>query len=515
MIPVFLFFCDELRADALGCYGGADAQTPHFDAFAADATRFDQAFSVNPICVPARSCLATGKYSSAHGALDNALKMNAPDETWYNHLRRLGYRTCNYGKLHLNWDSNRSGDAVGFDELRYFNDGCRPFGLNDISARRAAGDVRRLRGETPLVYAGTRPGPSEESEPAQAVRASVARLKELAHEGQTPLFVTSVDYPHTPYVASAEFRRRFDHRRLTPRHFPMRMADRPMFHRHFYINRAMDLLAEEDYLLCQASYLSRVCELDHYFGEWIQYLRDGGWYDRSLIIVVADHGTCLGEHGLIEKNSYLFDQNVRIPLMVRFPGGERAGVAPTGFAEIQDIFPTVLSAVGRPDLVPDDGHGRDLRPLADGAGGDRDIVFSEWYYGALTREPAVMARTRTHKITLFPDWEFLYESLSMNYSKYSDFWADPAPAGELYDLESDPRETANRFDDPALADVKRKLTEAIEAWKRRAVRCDYASICSEKPRAWSMGRFYEGKNLTRLSTSVEDMPDRLEAAQSD
>jgi arylsulfatase len=151
----------------------------------------------------------------------------------------------------------------------------------------------------------------------------------------------------------------------------------------------------------------------------------------------------LGDHGFYLKGPHFYDCAMRVPLMIRWPGKYKAGQKVDALVEMVDLMPTLLDAVGIP--VPDGVQGRSLTPLLTGAtAAHRDSVYSEHYDSSSLYDPPPMAtsiRTSKAKMTV-------YHSLS---------------SGELYDLEKDPGEVRNLWDDPNARGAKEELSAKLIA----------------------------------------------------
>lgn len=98
---IILFMCDQLRFDALGCYGNRQIHTPHIDSLARNGSTFDNHFVQNPVCSPSRCTVLTGRYPKNHGTRDNGIPLRDSEITLAEVLRDSGYRTAAIGKMHI------------------------------------------------------------------------------------------------------------------------------------------------------------------------------------------------------------------------------------------------------------------------------------------------------------------------------------------------------------------------------------------------------------------------------
>ncbi|HYG62929.1 MAG TPA: sulfatase-like hydrolase/transferase, partial [Thermoanaerobaculia bacterium] len=148
--------------------------------------------------------------------------------------------------------------------------------------------------------------------------------------------------------------------------------------------------------------------LDRQVGRLLDFLESRGALDDTLVVLVADHGESLGEHGIVFRHVGLHDTTTHVPMMIRWPGPGKKGRRIEGLVQTIDLFPTILGAVGLP--VPQQ-DGEDLRKLTGDGRKGRRAVFAEH-----AAKLGLMARTREHKYILsqgnpqfFPDGPSLYD----------------------------------------------------------------------------------------------------------
>ena len=212
--------------------------------------------------------------------------------------------------------------------------------------------------------------------------------------------------------------------------------------------------------VCSAYYA--MCEhIDHEVGRILRALDESGQADNTIVIFMSDHGEMLGDHGLYYKGPHFYEEAIRVPLIMRWPGEFREGHRVTGLTELLDIAPSLLDAAGQP--VPPRIQGHLLAPqLRDGCSEtDRPDVFSE-YYNSWTHNTAYgsMLRTENHKIVVYHGTD----------------------QGELYDLLEDPEEMKNLWSKPASAALKSELL----------VRCFDRSVFTMDPMPSRLGTVLAG-----------------------
>ena len=189
-------------------------------------------------------------------------------------------------------------------------------------------------------------------------------------------------------------------------------------------------------------YDGEIAYVDQLMGEFRDYMEEKGLWERTLIIFTADHGESLGEHKESAHGFFIYDSDVRVPLIVRFPGGKLAGSTITNQVRSIDIMPTILNAVG--GEIPETVQGESFLPLMLGDEEEDDrFVYSETYW------------PRYHY-----GWSEL-KFLRKGQYKFID-----APKPELYDVFDDPGEVENLVDSKATLghEMKRELTDLIEQY---------------------------------------------------
>ena len=471
MPPNILWICtDQQRYDTIGAGGNPHVRTPRLDRLWRDGTAWTHAFCQSPICTPSRASFLTGTYPST---CQNTRNGNARYRGRYPLVTRLlagaGYDCGLIGKLHLAGAYERP-EPRGDDGYRYWRwshaprdgwpsghayadwvraQGPRP-GRADPGPRRRAGGAASdhlVRGADHRLHARAPgrghavAGHGQHLRPARAVQ-SADGVPRPVRPGEMP----------GPLFRPSDLRQQ---RRLRAVDFQGEARDPagPLDIAHpvlpFYPGRDSELEADEatfarDAKTLQAAYYAMIALIDDQVGRMLDALEESGQADRTLVIFTSDHGETLGDHGLIRKGCRFYEGLVRVPLILRWPGRIESGRVSNDLVELTDLAPTLLAAAGQP--VPPWMQGRSL--LDGGAG--REAVRSE-YFDAID-EPdgsyATMYRTRTHKLVVYHGHGL----------------------GELYDLEADPGEFEDLWDEPAAAAIKSDLLlRSFDASMRAAV----------------------------------------------
>ena len=392
---VVLVTDDTLRADHLSGAGYPRPTTPHLDAFARVATRFDQAITVIPKTGPSFTTLFTGLHPQVHGVRFNWTKI--PDEVpmLAEELRKAGYRTAAFLSnpvLRPGFGYNR-----GFQRFELFIDTTENEGppVRNPSLHFVRGSSVTALNEAFLEWA-------------------------RAHDWDEPTFVW-IHYmdPHGPYAPPPEIEALFVDDELAqaegrvPLEKELAPGESP--------NKLLDALPEyqrradgEDRVAkFVARYDGEIRFVDEAFGQVVELLRERGLWDPSAVIFTADHGESLGEHGLWFCHGWFAnDATLRVPLLIKRPGQTEGGSVGEQVTNL-DVAPTILALAGIPLDRP--WAGTDVL----GELGDRGPVVVE----NSDHYPEKIYGVRTTR------WKYLIERLSGR--------------EELYDLVADPHEREN------------------------------------------------------------------------
>ena len=241
-----------------------------------------------------------------------------------------------------------------------------------------------------------------------------------------------------------------------------------------------------------SGYDREISYVDACFGDLVKRFRDGGLLDRSVLVVVGDHGESLGEHGEDTHGYFLYDATLRVPFILRAPGLVPGGLTVGGPVELVDVAPTVLDLLGLPPL--EKAQGKSLRPRIEGTDDGRLAT--------------------AHAETLMPRLEYGLAALHMIRDPRYKYIEAPRP--ELYDLENDPGERHNLAS--GEADRSREMAALLSTWKGGTTD-DSASAGSrrtlsreEKERLRSLG--YLGgdffKTGSASSAGLADPKDRID-----
>lgn len=423
---LLVIMSDEHSRKVSGCYGHPMVQTPHLDALAARGTRFTDAYTTSPICVPARAAFAAGKYVHQIGFWDNADPYDGSVASWHHLLRDQGHEVVSIGKLHF----RAAGEDHGFSEEIV------PMHVVD-----GVGDVLGLlrnrvveRGAAKKMAATAGPGESSYTTYDRdiAARAQVWLREQAPRHRDRPwvLFVSFVA-PHFPLIAPPEFYYRYPADKVPlPKLYGQ--TERPA---HPFLADYAGTLAYDRYFDDEkvrkaiAAYFGLCSFLDDNIGQVISALKDSGLADSTRVVYTSDHGDNLGTRGLWGKST-MYEEAVGVPLIVAGPGVPSGAVRTTPVSHV-DLFPFFLQAAGAPlPSEPNAYPGRDPLTLDDDDAGR--AVLAE-YHATGSTEAAFMLRLGRFKYVYYPSY----------------------PA-QLFDLATDPEEIQDLAGDPRFTDTLRQ-----------------------------------------------------------
>jgi choline-sulfatase len=459
-----LFICSDQHNRAMtGCYGHPLDVTPTLDALAARGTRFRNAYTNSPICMPARASLATGRWVHQIGAWDNAHPYAGQTESWHHRLRDQGFRVDSIGKLHFRGrDSGSGGDDHGFTQEHF---PLQRRGSGDVpSCARGAMPKRTLRIDFDAAGWGDS---SYLRYDRRNVEHACGWLHEHAGQKRPWALFLGIGSPHTPFIAPPEYRERFD-----PDTVPLppgwREPDWPRHPALDFLRDRLDLdrpFPEEVVRRANAAYLGLCAFVDDQVARVLQALETSGQADRTRVIYTTDHGESMGARGIVGKFT-MYDESAALPLIAVGPDIPSGHVCDTPVSLV-DVFPTVVQSVGA-DATETDANlpGRSWWEIANEDDADR-TVLSE-YHALATRHAVYMLRDRQHKYVHYHnDAPMLFAADDT--AELTDLAPDPAHAATVAEMES----RLQGILDPAAVDAACKADQQT-----------YAAARAEEPVLW-------------------------------
>jgi arylsulfatase A-like enzyme len=456
---IVMILTDDHASHAIGAYGSVVNTTPRIDEIASGGWLLKNCFATNALYSPSRASILTGTYSHINGVTTLETSIDASQPTWISQLRAAGYRTAVVGKWHLGDGAGH--DPQGFDYWDVFieqgeyhdptflsADGLRTEKgyATDLITDLALKWVDGLEGDDPWCILVWHKAPHRPWEPDDA------------HKG---LYSQPVPVPKT-------FSDDYSTRTSSARRAAMRIAE------HLTSDDLKETppggldhhqLALWKYQRFMQDYLECVASVDDNVGRVTDWLRDRGELEDTLLMYSSDQGFFLGDHGWFDKR-FMYEESLRMPLVLSYPRRLPGGGVHEGITTNVDLAPTILEIAGVPiparmqgrsfwgDMAGKEAAGHEIEPPAEG------MYYRYWENDDIFHHaPAHYGyRTERYKIIYFYN-----DGLGLAGTgpfTYPGEW-------ELYDLELDPDELANVYEDPAYggirADMTRKLWQAQHA----------------------------------------------------
>lgn len=429
--PNFLFvFCDQLRPDALQSLGAhPPLRTPVQDELAAQGVRFAHCYTPNPVCVPAREAVITGRWGHRYGCLDNgAPRPGAAVPTFPRLLHEAGYVTFAAGKQHFRPVRDHRGYGrllLSEGQPAYRQDDDYLLYLRD----RGYGHVAAPGGPRGTAYYLPRESPLPAA--LHITPWTAERCAELIRANRNRPFLATAAFfkPHPPFDPPRRYWDRYppDGVRL-----PLPGAgDEPDDYLRVQ-NHSKTMLAPDEARVraVRAAYYALVEQLDDAIGLLMQTLRDCGVLDNTVVIVSADHGELLGEHGAWGKRSF-YEGSGAVPLLMHWPDGLPRGAVRRTPVSTLDLFPTIAALAGLALPGPVDGQSL-LAAARDGVAPGRPGVAAEF------------GSDRTLK--LMWRWQESADGADGgdSHRQWKYVWLANGGREQLFELTSDPHEVRNR-----------------------------------------------------------------------
>ena len=464
---IILFMCDQLRFDALGCYGNNEIHTPNIDKLALDGSSFDDHFCQSPVCMPSRASIMTGRYPRNHGTRDNGIPLRDSEVTFVEMLRDEGYSTHTIGKMHLtsmltdkvdeheDWPE----DNYGFDHIHTTTDNkdgaylewLKNTSFKDYEIVKKQGEDK-IKEDTASASAKQQTGAPQvnvskvDAKYHQSAWIADKTIEAIEYQDDKPFFIMSsfVD-PHHPFDPPKEYYEKYIDSNLTlPIHLEDELKDKPPhFRKHEkskgFGNEKYDYrsLSDDDWRKVKAAYYGMITLIDDNIGRVMKTLEEKGMQDDTLILFTSDHGELLGDHGILFKGPFHYDSVIKIPFIIKYPGQIPQGSRYSNMTEHIDIMPTILEYAGI--QTPYGVQGQSLTPILRGdTGASRDYVLTESKANDWGLEVKTITG-RDYKLTYYAN------------EKY----------GELYDRNEDPEEFFNLWEDPEYACIKQDLIKVL------------------------------------------------------
>jgi len=461
---------DDHATQAVGAYGGRLAPlnpTPTIDRLASEGIRFDNVFCSNSICTPSRATLLSGQYSHVNGVrtLSDAI---TPDRIILPHvMSKLGYQTAMIGKWHLH------AEPTGFDyycvlpgQGTYFNPefhdqnlGAWPDNkrqmigkiLGQADAALHADDaitdlsLSWLKDRDPskpffLMHHFKSPHGNWENPESTDFLYENTHIPEPATLRSGPI----TGSPGTDGLGSSIGKRNLK------RNIGMQMR----------VDQALEAEAYESeaYQRYLKKYLRCVRGVDDNIARLLTYLESTGELDNTVILYTSDQGQLTGEHDYYDKR-WMYEESLRMPFIVRYPPGIKAGLTSDAMITNVDFAPTLIDLAG--GQAPSSMQGRSFKTMIHGGESPDDwreaVYYRYWMQLAHHHVPAHYGiRTADYKLIFF--YGLPLDATGAVQQKSTPGW-------QLFDLRRDPEETVDLYSDPNYANLVLTLKKQLQQLK--------------------------------------------------
>ncbi|AOW14457.1 sulfatase [Hydrogenophaga crassostreae] len=489
---ILLIMSDQQRADCFG-FEGRKVSTPHLDRLAKEGTRFSACITSNPVCQPTRASILTGQLCMTHGVHDNGIDLDPEvgEKGFAGTLAKAGYDTAFFGKAHFStyhtfeptgspecvkssadFGPNWFGPYMGFQYAEmmlvghnWFLPEKPPLGLHyehwyyadgqgdeknrlyQLGRSDTHGAAQTWHSQLPVAWHNS----------TWTADRALEWLKKPERKEKPFCAWVSFPDPHHPFDCPEPWSRLHAPEDVDlPKHRTRDLDQRPWWHRaaienepqgpadNVAVRKAYSRIPPQtDQQLREiiANTYGQISLIDHQVGRMLIALEEAGLAENTIVIFTSDHGDWLGDHGLMLKGPMLYEGLLRVGMIVRGPGVKADQVVAEPVSTI-DLAPTFFDLAGVEAQLTQ--HGESLRPLLEGQAVQRECARSEWELlpgrvgvGLSLR----CVRTRDAKLTL---------ELKTG-------------VGEMYDLQADPDEMRNVFDDPSYADLREHLIALVHA----------------------------------------------------
>ena len=446
--PNILFIMsDDHAVNAVRAYGkhlSEYARTPNIDQLASEGMLFENCFVTNSICSPSRATILTGKYSHKNGVY--CLNQNFEDQpTSATILQQAGYRTGVFGKWHL------KSTPQGFYDYKVLQKQGR-YENPEFVEKGAAQLVEHTGWVDDIITEMTQQFIAEGTESAQPF--FVMCHYKSAHDpwASRPPFDTAYQQIEIPEPANLcdTYTDRSQAARQTT--LKLEMMDQKTFSHHRLDTQDTCEQRQHIYQQYVKAYLRSAQVMDDNVGKLMKFLDENDLSENTIVIYTSDQGHFLGEHGFFSKR-FIYEESMQMPLIVRYPGQVESGIRRDELIANLDFAPTILDLAG--ETVPTDMQGASFAKMLWGnrVDGWREAIYYRYWQHLLHRNVAAHygIRSANHKL-------IFYYGLPLGQTDFE----PTQPEWEMFDLENDPQEMQNIYDNPAYGEKIKSLKQQLK-----------------------------------------------------
>ena len=509
---IVFIFSDDHSTRAISSYGSDLVPTPHIDRIAQDGALFQNSFVANSICQPSRATVMTGKHSHLNGVIDNTSTWN-PDQTIFPKLmEEAGYQTALIGKWHMlptpvnefgySTVLKGAGGQGTFYQPEFINNEGEVYTVEGYSAdiitdKSIEWLETSRKDDQPFLLKVQYKAPHTPRRPSldhlESFKDHVFREPETLHDNYTTrgehadnawmqlygmndvginAFPPAPTTPERAKIREAWLGSMNEHQRYALDEWMGRMTQeqRDAWHAAYddmnvdywekiqdapYRRRYGRLTAEEKaprtsymYQRFMKEYAGTVASMDDNIGRILDWLEENDMVDNTIVVYSSDQSFFIGEHGWAEKR-YMYEEGLKMPFIIRWPGKIEAGLRPDAMIQNIDYGPTFLDAAGI--AVPEEMQGKSFMGVLEGKTSDtewqeaRSGIYYHYYMQGAHNVPR-------HDGVRNEDYKLIH------------FYSENDGKGmyEMYDLNADPYEVNNLFDNPEYSEVRESMKKELE-----------------------------------------------------
>lgn len=469
---------DQHRPDFSAREGFPINTMPTLDSLANGGVQFRHAYTSSPVCSPVRCSFLTGRFPSAHGFKANYCDKPRYEKDLVDVLNTAGYTTALIGKDHTYRQCFFKGQSPApLTRYHYWmNDEILEKTVHpDPVLRSMQEDFERwMKDLAHWISEEPTPFPAKLQQPVRVIDYAMEWIKNFRQE---PFYLfLGIDPPHNPYQVPEPYFSLFDEDKIPPPVVNKSFLKNKNFQWQFLRRLIEYYYPNPDKLLkrYRANYCGMLRLIDDQISRLLEFLRESGLRENTLIIFTADHADFAGDYGLYRKGVGLPEDLVRIPMVWNGPKILARENLCESYVSLVDIFPTICSMLGL--KVPRGVQGRNLWPLLCGKEDEKEFIsmYAEKGVGGRPYSPEDKPPFHGGNFTLHPDTSM--ETFSeLNDVTETGKWKmvvknswklifDPYGQWELYNLKSDPHELVNLAYESCYRDKKQELMEEMIRW---------------------------------------------------
>ncbi len=434
---VLIIHADQHNADCLACYGNQDVETTNIDQLAGDGVRYENHYTVYPVCTPSRYSLVCSQYVHQHRGWSNQSTLEENIATFPKVLREHGYRTTAIGKMHstptyldLGYDNMLLAEQCG--KGRYEDDYHKFLtdkGLVDrVDVTDQVLEEREKGSEQYFSSFGAMESDlsCEDYSTEWIANRAMEELETWKKQDNNLLFVGFIK-PHHPFDPPHPYSKMYDGNKLKLLYgYDETISDLDYQCSRGYFD--YKTLTEESLRNIMALYYGSITEIDDRVGDMIQYLKDNDLYEDTMIIYTSDHGDYMGYHNMVLKGNHMYRPLTRIPLVIKYPNSYGKGRVDYSLSENIDVGTTILDVCDLP--IPKEMEGISLKEES-----SKPYIFTQ---DGMGKGAKYMVRDHNHCLLL--------KGGSLDHALF-------------FDLKEDPYEKVDQYNNP-------KYLEKIQEMKQ-------------------------------------------------